>query len=103
MKLVYSKAEYDIYKSDDGYVVVNNTMDNFAHSHINNYRTAKWVVELSIKHKLPHNMPKYLIISLSRINNDPEYKRKIDELIKAKCRKKDFYYNPQKGRKNGKS
>lgn len=96
MKKLLSKGDYDIYQVDDGYVVHNRRMEGFAHSHIKNYKTATWIVDLSIKHKLPQNLPKYLVISLLRINDNEKYLININALLEKRNRKK-IYYNSQKG------
>lgn len=100
MKWVYSKAEFDVYQTDDGYVLHNNSIENFAHSHLENLKTCKYLIDLSLRKKIPHDLPRYLIISLIRINDDEIYVRKLNELLSSK-KKKQNYYNANKGvRKN---
>jgi hypothetical protein len=70
-------------------------MVDFAHTHIRNFNTAKYLIELSINKKSPYDLPKYLIISLIRINKDMEYIKKLKEVL-AKG-KKSMYYNANKG------
>lgn len=96
MEIVITKGDYDICQVDDGYIVHNRRMEGFAHSHIKNLKTAQWIVELSIKRKIPQDLPKYLIISLLRINDDEKYLMNINALLEKRKRKK-FYYNSQKG------
>jgi len=70
-------------------------MDGFAHTHLRNFKTAKYLVELSIYKRLPLDLSNYLLISLQRIN-DGEYKAKIEEL-RVNKRRKTQYYNVNKG------
>lgn len=96
MKLVYNKEQFDIYQSDDGYVIVNHDMEGFAHTHMEHLSTAKYICDLAISKKIPHDLKRYLIISLIRISDDKIYVRKLNELLAAK-KKKQMYYNSQKG------
>ena len=70
-------------------------MIDFAHTHIKNFNTAKYVIELSIHKKIPYDLPKYLVVSLLRINQDMGYITKLKEVL-AKS-KKSMYYNVNKG------
>lgn len=97
MKKVTELGPFIIFRSDDGYVVQNVTMKNFAHTHITNYRSARWVCDLSIAKKVPYDMPKYLLESLLRINDDEIYCNHVNDVLTARNRKKDWYYNSQKG------
>ena len=79
----------------DHYIVVNKTKE-FAsgHTHITNYNTAIWLIKLSEKKSIPHNLHLYLIESLIRINTDETYLRKLKELQCSKQDKsKTYYYN----------
>ena len=99
LKEIYTQAEYTISKTDDGFCIVNNRMTDFAHTHVKNLKSAKWLVELSISKKCPYDISKYFVESLIRINHDEKYLRKLNEiLLKKKCNK-DYYFNPNKGRR----
>lgn len=97
MNQVATIGHFKIYHADDGYVVHNPTMDGYAHSHISNIKSARWVFNLSMHKRVPNRMPKYLLISLLRVNNDEDYCRKIQDMISAKSKKKDMYFNSNKG------
>lgn len=94
---VYQKKSYKVYSTKDKneFVVHNSDMVDFAHTHIRNFNTAKYLIELSINKKIPYDLPKYLVISLIRINQDMGYITKLKEVL-AKS-KKDMYYNANKG------
>ena len=74
-------------------------MRNFAHSHVNNFRTCIWLIDLSLRKKTPYNISKYLLISLIRINSDEKYIRKLTEILDKKNKRKEIYYNVNKGYK----
>lgn len=98
MNQVWQKEHYKIYHSDDGYVLHNAAMPDFAHSHIKNFKAAVWIANLSLQKKVPHNIPTYLIGSLIRVNDDPKYLQKLNELLEAKINKrKSQYFNSNKG------
>lgn len=97
MILIEKHRHYRIFESDDGYIVQNCSMDNFAHTHIRNLKSARWICELSIRQKAPHNLPVYFIESLIRVNDDKNYLCKLKDLLSAKKKKKDRYFNSNKG------
>lgn len=72
-------------------------MENFAHTHINNYNACVWLIKLSLSKKVPYNISKYLLISLIRINSDEKYLKKLNEVLDKKRTKKENYYNVNKG------
>lgn len=72
-------------------------MKDFAHTHVNNYRTSVWLVDLSLRKKCPYNISKYLLVSLIRINSDDKYVRKLNEVLDKKNTRKEIYYNVNKG------
>jgi len=98
MNQIYSKGCFKVYHSDDGYILHNASMSGFSHSHIKNYKACIWIINLSLQKKIPHNIPKYLLVSLIRVNDDVEYLRKLNELLEAKEKKqKNQYFNSNKG------
>lgn len=100
MNQVWQKREFKIYHADDGYILHNSRLEGFKHSHIKSFETAKYIAELSLHKRVPHDLCKYLLVSLIRINDDEIYCRKIQELIDAKDNKgNNFYRNPQKGKR----
>lgn len=75
MNTIYNKKSYYIYKiSKSGYIVYN-TKKKFkdGHTHINNYNTAKTVIDMSIHKTIPKHLSKYLIESIIRISTDEKY------------------------------
>lgn len=96
MNQIYQKSDYKIYKVDDGYIVHNYVMPDFAHTHIKSYNCCLMLINLSIHKQMPHHLSRYLLVSLLRINTDEDYCRKIRDLL-ANKRQKDYYFNSQKG------
>jgi len=92
---VYKKKNYNIYAFDNEYVVHNiNTNFKDGHTHIKNFKTAKFIIDLAIHKSIPHHLNPYLLESLRRISDDEEYKNKIQELLDTKASKdKIYYYN----------
>lgn len=96
MNQIWQKGHYKIYQVKDGYILHNSAIDGFAHTHIRNFKTAVFIANLSEKKRIPHHLSTYLLVSLFRISDSPEYSNKINELIKNKS-KKEYYYNVNKG------
>ena len=91
MNKLYQDNTFYIFHTNDGYLLQNHTIDGFAHTHLKNYGTALKLIELSNKKKCPLDLPRYLLISLYRINSDEWYLRKIGEVLSI--RKEGTYYN----------
>ena len=98
MNIAYKRKQFTVYSVEDEYVIHNTSMEDFAHTHIRNLSACKWLIELSLKRKVPYDINRYFLISLSRINNDENYLRKINDLLENK-KKKEYYINVNKGRK----
>jgi hypothetical protein len=96
MNIVYKRKQYNVYSVEDEYIVHNTQMKDFAHTHIKNLKACKWLIELSLKKKVPYDINKYFLVSLSRINDNEDYLRKINDLLKNK-KKKEYYFNVNKG------
>lgn len=99
MNQICSKQNYNIYKASGGFII-HNTAKEFkdGHTHLNSFKSAKYLVDLVIHKSIPYHLDRYRLISLTRITEDEEYKRKIMELLQNK-RPKSNYINC--GRKVG--
>ena len=95
MNRVYRKKNYNIYSFENEYIVHNMDIKfENGHSHIKNFKTAKFIIDLAIHKSIPHHLNSYLLESLIRISDDQEYKNKIQQLLDAKNAKtKSYYYN----------
>lgn len=92
LNIIQKISPFVIYQSADGVILCNEDIEGFAHTHLHNLNTAKWLVDLSMKKKLPRDIPRYLLISLIRVNSDERYVTKANELLSNK-RKSDKYIN----------
>lgn len=79
LNTIYRKKNFRIYDAGREYIVHNTNM-NFSehHSHINNYKTCKFVIDLCIHKSVPDHLSDYLLVSLIRLTDDKKYKRKIE-------------------------
>lgn len=93
MNQIYQRKHYKVYQTDNGYIVHNCKMKDFAHSHIQNYKACLWIIDLLIHKKCPYNIPKYFVISLIRLTDDEKYLEKLNAILDKKSKKKDNYYN----------
>lgn len=79
MVRIYKKKYFNLYSNQEGYII-HNTHKDFqkGHTHINNYNTAKFLINLALYKTVPDkNMSKYLYQSLIRISSDQTYINKI--------------------------
>ena len=79
MARIYKKKYFNLYSNQEGYII-HNTHKDFqkGHTHINNYNTAKFLINLALYKTVPDkNMSKYLYQSLIRISSDQTYINKI--------------------------
>lgn len=91
---IYSKNEFIIIKVGNEYVVINRNKDfKNGHSHIKNFNTAKYIIDMVIHKRIPNHLPIYLLISLLRISDDDDYKTKIQDLIDVKNNRNQKYTN----------
>ncbi len=91
MTKLYEDKTFSIFHTHDGYLLQNHTLEGFAHTHLKNYGTALKLIELSKKKKVPLNLPRYLVISLYRVNDDERYLTRIEQVLAM--RERVQYYN----------
>lgn len=78
---------YDIYSNlHGGYIVYNRKKDfKDGHTHINNFKTAKYIAYLSLyKRKPKGKLSPYLIESIIRISDDKKYKEYIKKFERGR-------------------
>ena len=83
MVRVYKKKQFAIYSDLSGSYIIHNTNKEFAegHTHIKNYKTAKFIVDLAFHKSIPKKkLSTYLYDSIIRISNDNIYKNRIMRL-----------------------
>lgn len=85
MVVVYRKKNYKIYaaSNNDGYIVHNSACQEFAghHTHIKNFKTCVYIINLCIHKTVPNHLSDYLLESILRLTNDRCYQRKIEEKL----------------------
>lgn len=83
--VVYRSREYIILskrKHDKtGFIVVNTKKEfNQGHTHVTNFNSAKTLIKLSQKCKIPNSKNKYFIQSLIRISRDKTYINRLNNM-----------------------
>lgn len=89
--MMYDDGIFIIIRVHNGYIVQNTRMSGFAHTHIKNYKTCLYLIQLSKQKRVPNDLPRYLKISLKRIN-DGEFRDKVDEHLNID-RDRQCYFN----------
>ena len=98
-KIVYSHKQYyiqEVYSgTKKGYIIANHNKEFVkGHSHLNNFKSAKYVLFLAEKEKLPNDLDMYRMKSLHRILEDGPFREKVSQLIEQKSQKqKSLYIN----------
>ena len=89
MVRVYKKAYFNVSSDYNGEYIIHNTKKEFqnGHTHIREFGTAKYLVNLALHRSLPNRRLKYFIESLIRISNDADYIDKLKHLKPIKRRK----------------
>ena len=83
MNQVYQNSNYIIFKTDCEYIVQNINRKDFCHSHIKNYKTAKYLIDLCIHRSIPErHLNDYLLESIIRISTDNEYIKQIRQKMR---------------------
>ena len=82
--IVFSKKHFRIIKEGDGFIVYNmNKPFKHGHTHIGNYNTAKYILNLAYYSSIPQKRTSnYLLESIIRISNDTDYIKHIQELMR---------------------
>lgn len=82
MVLMYKKKNFYVYGYKDKYII-HNTKKEFSkgHTHIKNFKTAKFLIDLSIHKSIPKHHNRYFLISLLRLSDDEEYSKRLSKLI----------------------
>jgi hypothetical protein len=89
--MMYDDGIFVIIRVANGFIVRNNMMSGFAHTHIKNYKTCLYLIQLSKEQRVPNDLPRYLKISLLRIN-EGEFRNKVEEHLQIE-KNKQHYFN----------
>ena len=89
MVRVYKKAYFNVYSDYNGEYIIHNTKKEFqdGHTHIREFGTAKYLVNLALHRSVPNRHLNYFIESLFRISTDSDYINKLKHLKPIKRRK----------------
>ena len=90
---VYERKEFIIFQVKNGYIAYN-TKKAFkeGHTHMKCFKSAKTVIDLVIRKKVPRSNDLYYLTSLIRLSEDLAYITKINDLIKYKEEKSKIKY-----------
>lgn len=91
MNRVYRKRNYNLYQFGKEYII-HNTRKEFkdGHTHINEFKTAIFLIDLSIHKSVPKHLCNYFLESLIRISDDEKYKKKLNMLLEQRNHKKAY-------------
>lgn len=84
-RIVYSKKNMRIYRINPNAFIVHNENKDFksGHTHINNYNTAKYILNLVYHSSIPQKkISNYLLESIIRLSTDKYYIEQIKQLMR---------------------
>jgi hypothetical protein len=94
MNQIYSKENFVIIRADAEFIVINKDKQfKDGHTHIRNFKTAKYLIDMVIHRRIPYHLPIYLLVSLRRLSADDIYTQKLQRLIAIKENRKQQYIN----------
>lgn len=84
MVVIYKKQNYRIYDAGNNEYIIHDASREFesAHSHVKNFKTCKYIIDLCIHKTVPYHLSEYLLISILRLSDDEKYKEKIRNQIR---------------------
>ena len=90
MNIIYSKKHFNLYKVGRNSFIIHNINKEFkyGHTHINNYNTAKWIINLAFHKTMPKRANKYILNSLPQLKRFS--KSKIEKLNITNIRKPEI-------------
>lgn len=76
------------------YIAVNqDKVFKHGHTHIQSFKQAEYLVNMSLHKRIPNHLSEYMLTSLVRLSNDPQYTEKINALIETKRSRGQKYIN----------
>lgn len=88
--IVYKKKNYKIFDSKDGFIIYNTKYDfSNHHTHIKNFHTCKYIIDLCLSKTIPEDLSEYLLVSMKRLTEDKTFRNRIQSKIDAKKRIKN--------------
>lgn len=102
MVRIYEDENYRIVKVSEknrNTFILGNKSKRKLHGRFESYNLAFKTLKIINTKKIPNNISLYALLGVKRCTDDEELIAKVDNLIKQKCnRKKQFYFNPRKGK-----
>lgn len=93
MNTVYKKQNFKIYDTGKEYIIHNSKLKfESHHTHIKDFKTCKYIINLCIHKTVPYHLSDYLLISILRLSDDVVYCEKIKDLLN-KNRKRRYRKN----------
>lgn len=98
-KIIYTEKPYAIQEvfsgQKKGYILFNMDKEfQNSHSHLNNFKSAKYLIKLMQKEILPYDLDLYRLESICRVSKDGIYKDKALSLFETKkCKPTKKYVN----------
>lgn len=91
MNRVYKKKNFNLYQFGKEYII-HNTKGEFSknHTHINDFKTAKFLIDLAIHKSVPRHLSFYLMNSLIRISLDKKYIDKLESEIRRRTNRRNY-------------
>ncbi len=83
--IVYSKKNFNVYKMSNNQFIVHNINKDFkhGHTHVNNFNTAKYIVNMAYHKSFPEKrISKWLLESIIRVSENKAYINILRELQK---------------------
>ena len=102
---IYKKKNFKIYDcgNNKDYIIHNTSLEfKDHHTHVKNFNTCKFLIDLSIHKSIPNHLSDYLIVSLIRLTSDSNYKFKLESLLNSKKRGKIYAKESSKSKRNNK-
>lgn len=91
---IYSRNEYTVYRAGSSFVVLNRRkFFSEGHTHLNSFSSAKYIIDLAIRGRIPNHLSPYLLTSLYRISEDEVYRGRLTSLIAGKMNRRQKYTN----------
>lgn len=96
--IIYQHNQYYIQEvhsgKQKGFILANRNKEfSEGHSHLNNFKAAKYVLFLATKEKIPNDLDTYRMTSLYRILEDSPFREKVLKKVQQKERTRNMYEN----------
>lgn len=91
---IFRRGRFIILQVGHEYIAVNqDKVFKKGHTHVQSFKQAEYLINMSIHKRVPHHLSPYMLTSLIRLSNDEEYTEKISQLLEVKKDRKQRYVN----------